>query len=328
MTSSSRRAIARIAVVAAVFLSAVAIPAIGQSNYPNKPVRFVVPFPPGGTNDTLARLLGQKLSTLWGQPVVVDNRAGANGAIGTEVAAKSAGDGYTMLMTSDTHVITPLLTKTPYDPIADFAPVAVVATTEIMLVVNPGVPANTLQEFIALLKSRPGQLNFASPGQGNSLHLIGEQFLAMTGTKMVHVPYKGAGPAVAELIGGQVQAFFSPPINVVQHAKAGKLKALAVSGPRRLETMPDVPTFAEAGLQNFDVRVWQGVFVPASTPKEIVSKIATDLEKVMTDETVRTDLTKGGMDSAFIGPSQFAGMLRSDAAKYQKIISQANVKLD
>jgi tripartite-type tricarboxylate transporter receptor subunit TctC len=323
---SSLRGIAWLLVALLVPLAS--FDAAAQGAFPSKPVRFVVPFPPGGTNDTLARLLGTKLAALWGQPVVVDNRAGANGAIGTDIAAKSPGDGYTMLMTSDTHVITPLLTRTPYDPIADFAPVALVATTEIMLVVNPQVPANSLAEFIALAKAKPGQINFASPGNGNSLHLIGELFQSMTGTRMVHVPYKGAGPAVADLIGGQVQAFFSPPINVVQHAKAGKLKALAVSGSQRLAAMPEVPTFAEAGLAGFDVRVWQGVLVPASTPKDVVAKIAADLDKVMRDDGVKGDLLKGGMDSTYVAPDRFAETLRADTAKYRKIITDANVKLD
>lgn len=308
-------------------LLAVTCPLLAQS-FPNKPVKFVVPFPPGGTNDTLARLLGQKLSVLWGQPVLIENRAGANGAIGTEVAAKSPGDGYTMLMTSDTHLITPLLTKTPYDSITDFKPIAVVATSELLLVVNNNVAANNLQEFISLLKSSPGKLNFASPGNGNTLHLTGELFCTLTGTRMNHVPYKGAGPAVTDLIGGQVQAFFSPPINVVQHVKAGRLKAIAVSGPRRLEALPDVQTFSQEGLQNFDVRVWQGVFVPAASSKEVTDRLSADFEKVMAESSIRSDLLKGGMDSTYIGPAQFATMLRADIAKYRKIIVEANINLD
>lgn len=302
--------------------------AAADSDFPSKAVRFVVPFPPGGTNDTLARLLGQRLSTLWGQPVVVENRGGANGAIGTDIAAKSPADGYTMLMTSDTHVITPLLTRTPYDALKDFAPVAVVATSEIVLVVNPGVPAKDLASFVSLLKEKPGQLNFASPGNGNSLHLVGEQFLAMTGTKMTHVAYKGAGPAVTDLISGQVQAFFSPTINVVQHVRSGRLRAIAVSGSARAPAMPDVPTFAEAGLAGFDVRIWQGVLVPAGTPPAIVTRLAADLEKVMSDSAVRADLSGRGMDPAFIGPTPFATLLDSATTKYRKIIDDANVRLD
>jgi len=324
--SQGRRAVLACLASAAASLSPVSL--LAQSGFPSRPAKFVVPFPPGGTNDTLARMLGQKLSAAWGQPVVIDNRAGANGAIGTDFAAKSPADGYTMLMTSDTHIITPLLAKTSYDAIADFAPVAVVATTELLLVLNKDVPANNLQEFIALLKSAPGKVNFASPGNGNSLHLAGELFGVLTATKMVHVPYKGAGPAVTDLLGGQVQSFFSPPINVVQHVKAGRLKAIAVSGPRRLSTLPEVSTFAEAGLQNFDVRVWQGIFMPANTPKDVVDRIAADIEKVLADEGVKSELAKGGMDSGFIGPAQFAGMLRADTAKYRNVITKAMIKID
>ncbi len=302
--------------------------ALAQSGFPSRPVRFVVPFPPGGTNDTLARILGQRLSNAWGQAVVIENRAGANGAIGTDVAAKSAGDGHTMLMTSDTHLITPLLTKTPYDPIGDFAPVAVVATSELVLVVNKDLPVNNLQDFIAYVSARPGKVNFASPGNGNSLHLAGELFSRLTATKMVHIPYKGAGPAVTDLLGGQVQAFFSPPINVTQHIKAGRLKAIAVSGSKRLGALPEIATFAESGLQNFDVRIWQGVFVPASTPADTVDKLAAEIQKALADDGIRSELAKGGMDAGFLGPAPMAALVRSDTAKYRKIITDAQIKLD
>lgn len=319
----------RRAILGLLALLSMAIPHLGWADaFPSKAVRFIVPFPPGGTNDTLARLLGPRLTEIWSQPVVVENRAGASGAIGTGIAATSSADGYTMLMTSDTHVITPLLSKTPYDPISDFAPVAVVATSEIVLAVNPGIQATDLRSFIDLLKSNPGKLNFASPGNGNSLHLIGEQFLALTGTKMTHVPYKGAGPAITDLISGQVQAFFSPTINVAQHVKSGRLRALAVSGPKRLSSLPDVPTFTEAGLSGFDVRIWQGVLVPAGTPQDVVAKLADSFKRVLDDRSVREDLSGRGMDPGFTGPQGFAALLKNDAAKYQKIINDARITID
>ncbi|NBS65167.1 MAG: tripartite tricarboxylate transporter substrate binding protein [Betaproteobacteria bacterium] len=262
------------------------------------------------------------------QPSCEVCRSGANGAIGTDVAAKSAGDGYTMLMTSDTHLITPLLAKTPYDPISDFAPVGIVATSELVLVVNKDLPVSTLRDFISYVNAKPGRVNFASPGNGNSLHLAGELFGSLTATKMVHIPYKGAGPAVTDLLGGQVQAFFSPPINVIQHIKAGRLKAIAVSGTNRLGALPEVATFAEGGLQNFDVRIWQGVFVPASTPKDLVERLAADIQRALADDGIRSELAKGGMDAGFLGPAQMAALVRSDTAKYRKIIVDAQIKLD
>lgn len=315
-------------IVSASLLMAFVGGAIAQQAYPTKPMHIIVTFAPGGSNDILARLFGPKLTEAWGQPVIVDNRPGANGVNGAVDLIKAAPDGHTIMMHSSTHIITPLLVKVPYDTIKDFAPVASVCLSEDVLVINPSVQANNLKELIALAKSKPGQLNFGSSGNGGSLHLAGELFAIMAGIKMQHIPYKGALPVVTDLIGGQVQLFFSPPIVVLPHIKSGKIKALAISGKARNAALPQVPTFTEAGLPGFEVGVWQGFFAPPATPKAIVDKLSAQIGKIVAMPDINKALASQGMEPYITGPEQFAAVIKADVAKWGKIIKTANVKLE
>ncbi len=298
-----------------------------QQDYPNKPVRFVSPFPPGGSIDPLARMAAGKLSEKWGQPAVVENRPGGNSIIGTDAVAKSAPDGYTFLVAGTPHVITPLLMYTPYDAMKDFAPVATLAKSRQVLVLNTSVPANTLQELIALAKSKPGELNFSSSGSGNTNHLASELVCMLAGIKMQHVPYKGAGPAITDLLGGQVQLSFHVPISVIGHIKAGKLKAIAVAGEPRLPALPQVPTMAEAGLPEFKLQGWIGILAPAGTPKLIIDKTSAEIAKILASAEIHEKLVSQGIEPLISTPEQFAALLKADMALFAKIIKQANIKM-
>ncbi len=300
-----------------------------QQAYPVKPIRFIVPFPPGGSTDPLARLVGQKLTEAWGQQVIVENRPGGATVIGTEAVAKAAPDGYTILLAASTHVINALLMRDlPYDSFKDFVPVANLIKSEFVLVLHPAVPANNLQQFIALAKSRPGQLNYGTAGNGNPNHLAGELFNMMAGVKMQAVPYKGGGPAITDLLGGQLQAIFSVLYSVVPHIKSGKLKAIAVARDTRAPSLPQVPTFAESGLPGFDPKSWQGNIAPAATPKPIIDKMAGELAKVMAQRDVSEKLASMGTEPFYLGPEQFAALMQSDAVRIASIVKAANIKLD
>ncbi len=302
--------------------------AVAQQAYPAKPVRLVVPYAPGGSTSALAHLVGTQLSGAWGQQVVVDHRAGGNTVIASDYLSKSAPDGYTLMLTSNAHVVIPQLLPTPFDPIKDFAPIATISSTELMLLVNPSFPANTLQEFIALAKSKPGQINYASAGTSSATHLAGEILATMAGIKIQHVPYKGSGPAIADLLGGQVQASFQTPIVAIPHLKAGKLKALGVSGENRLAVLPQVPTLAEAGLSGFNVSTWFGMVAPADTPKPIIEKVAQDLKKIMATPEFKEKLAGLGLDPFFTPSAQFGELMKSDMARFAKVIKSANIKLE
>lgn len=307
---------------------ACAASASAQQSYPIKPIRFITPYAPGGSTTVMARLVGQKLTERWGQPVIVENRPGGNTIIGTEAAAKAAPDGYTILLVASTHVILANLTATPYDPIKDFAPVATLGVSPQALVLNASVPANTVQELIALAKSKPGQLNFASSGAGGPTHLSGELFNIIAGVKTQHVPYKGAGPATIDLIGGQVQMFYSVPINIIAHVKSGKLKGIAVTGDARLTALPQMPTFAEAGLPEFVVKTWNGILAPAGTPKQIVDKLSTEIGGILATPDAKQQLDGQGMRTFISTPEQFAALMRADMAMYLKVIRSAHIKID
>jgi tripartite-type tricarboxylate transporter receptor subunit TctC len=298
------------------------------ATYPTKPVRMIVPFPPGGGNDLLARLVGQKLSEMWGQAVVVDNRPGGNTIVGTEALARSAPDGYTLMLTSSSHVIIPSLMSLPFDAMKDFAPVAPVSRSELILAVNPAVPANTVQELIALAKAKPGTLNFASGGSGNPNHLAGEMFNTAAGVQTTHIPYKGGGPALTDLMGGQVQMFFVASAVVLPHIKSGKLKAIAISGEHRLPALPQVPTFGEAGLANFDIGQWYAILAPAGTPKPVIDKVSADVAKVLAMPDVKEKLAAQGMDPFISTPAQLETLMSADLARYAKLIKSANIKMD
>ncbi len=314
--------------VTAGMLMAFAGAVCAQQAYPNKPIRFITPYVPGGTTTILARLIGQKLTESWGQQVVVENRPGGNTVIGTDSVAKSPPDGYTIVLIATTHVTTSLLMATPYDAIKDFAAVATLAKTEIILVVNASVPANNLQEFIALAKAKPGQLNYASAGSGTVTHLAGELFNIVSATKMQHVPYKGAGQGLIDLIGGQVQLYFISSPAFVPHSKNAKLRAIAVTGETRLSALPQVPTFAEAGLPGYDVKSWLGVLAPAATPKPIIDKLSTEIGKSLAEPEFKEKLVSQGLDPFISTSEQFTALLRGETVKWGKVIKEANIKLE
>jgi tripartite-type tricarboxylate transporter receptor subunit TctC len=259
---------------------------------------------------------------------VIDNRPGGSTIIGAEFVAKSPADGYTIMVTSGTHLLTSLLTPTPYDAIKDFAAVATTDSIETLLVVHPSVPANNLQEFIALAKSRPGQLNYASSSVGSTNHLSAAMFEYMTGVKMQHVPYKGGGPAVADLISGQVQLFFNSPSSLLPYVKSGKLRAIAYAGDARLPTLPNVPTFKEAGLPGYGMKSWHGVLAPAATPKAIVDKLSAEIAKILARPDTKTKIEFQGAEPYITTPEEFAALMKSDLDNFRKIIKSADMKLE
>ena len=317
--------------VAAVLLIAMVMvgPVFGQQIYPGKPIRFIVPYPPGGATTVVARLFGEKLTESWGQAVIVDNRGGANTIIGTEALVKSPPDGYAIMLVANTHVINSLLIATlPYDSIRDFAPIATLASTEQLLVLHPSVPANTLRELIALAKSRPGQLNYATVGSGGPNHLATELFNTMAGIKTQQVPYKGGGPAVIDLIAGQVQLSFNVTSNFTQHVQSGKLKAIAISGEKRFSGLPNVPTFSEAGLPGIEAKGWYGVLAPAGIPGAIVEKLSTEIARIQDKADIREKLASQGLEPFTSTPGQFADLMKADTARYAKIIKAANIKME
>ncbi len=301
---------------------------LAQDAYPVKPIRWIVPFVPGGSTTIVARLLGQKLTESWGQQVVVDNRGGGNTIIGSEAMVRSAPDGYTVLHVTTTHVINPSLFATPYDAVKDFAPVTTTVATEILMVVNPTLPATTLQQFIALARSKPGQLNYGTSGSGTTNHLAIELFSMMAGIKMQHVPYKGAGPGVTDLIAGNIQLFMNNALPLTPFVKAGKLRAIAISGEHRLKSLPDVPTFAQGGLPGYEAKSWQGVLAPVKTPKPIIDKLAAEIARILRMPDVSEKFVEMGADPFVNGPQQFAALIKTDLVRYAKLIKTANIKLE
>ena len=310
-------------------LLALAGSAAAQHAYPEKTIRFITPYPPGGSTTILSRLVGQKLAEAWGQQVIIDNRGGGNTIIGNDAMAKSAPDGYTILLVTSAIVALPHLYSTlPYDTMKDIAPVATISVSPQVLVVNPKVPANTLQEFITLAKGKPGELNYATSGAGGPTHLSAVLFEQVAGVKLQHVPYKGAGPSLTDLIAGQVQAFFPVPINAISHVKSGRLRALAITGENRLATLAQVPTFAEAGLPGFDMETWYGVAVPGATPKNIVDKMSTEIGKIVAMPDIKEKLETQGMRPLISTADKFSARFKSEMLKYGQIIKTGNVKIE
>lgn len=300
-----------------------------QQGFPNKPIRFIVPFPPGGATGLLARIVGQKLTESWGQQLVVDNRAGGNTIIGTNALLNSAPDGYTIMIIVTTHlVIHNLLPKRPYDPVKDFAPISTLVRSELILVLHPSVPVNNLQELIAFAKARPGELNYASTGTGGPNHLAAELFKMMAGVKMQHIAYKGGGQVFPAIIGGQVQLTFNVPINLLPYINGGRLKAIAISGETRLSALPQLPTFTEAGFPGFDVSLWQGVVAPSGTRKAIINKMSSEIAKILLMPDIKERLVKQGMEPFISNSDQSAALIKADVAKYAKIIKTANIRLE
>lgn len=308
----------------------VTAPAIAQ-NYPVKPIRYVVPFPPGGGNDILAREIGQHLSVLLGKAVVVENKAGASTIIGTDFVAKAAPDGYTILMGNNSALaINPsLFEKLPYDPLRDFAPVTLLASVPFVILVHPSVPAKSLSELIDLARARPGQLHFASAGVGISTHLAGELLKTMAKINIVHIPYKGAGPALTDTIGGQVQMTVTNLVSSIPHMKAGRLRALAVTGTARSSAMPDLPTVDEAGnLKGYEASAWYGIVVPAKTPREIINRLNAEVNRTLNIAQVRERLNADGATIFGGTPEEFGRVMRADIQKWAEVIKQANIKLE
>ncbi len=311
---------------------ALAAPAFGAQaqSYPNKPIRLVCPFPPGGAVDIASRATAHTLSQLLGQPVTVDNRPGAGGNIGAEITAKSAPDGYTLLMTTSGIMgINPALySKIPFDSIKDFAPVSMLVSLNNVLVLNPSVPAKSVQEVIALAKAQPGKLTYASSGNGTSIHLSGELFKSMTGADMLHIPYKGSSPAVTDLLAGQVNMMFDNIPSSLPHIKAGKLRALAVTGSKRSQLLPDLPTIAEAGVAGYDSYVWFGIVAPAGTPPEIIAKLNAALVKTAATPEFRDRLTSQGYEVMSSTPEQMAASIRGEIDKWGKVVKASGAKVD
>ena len=301
---------------------------LAHAQYPNRPLKLVVPFPPAGATDIVGRIVAQKLSERLGQPVVVENKPGAGGSIGSDLVAKSAADGYTLLMaTTSTHSIGPSLQKLPYDPIKDFAPITHVANVPNVLVVSPQLPVASVNELVAYAKARPGQLNYASSGIGTIVHLNSEFFLLITGVEMVHVPYKGTALAIPDVANGSIAMLFDSLASVMPHVRSAKVKPLAVNADRRANLLPEVPTLAEAGLAAFDRYTWFGMFAPAGTPREAVARVQVEVVASLKAPDLLERFTQVGAEPVGSTPEQFVERIRSDTARWAEVIKAANVKV-
>jgi len=300
-------------------------------DYPTKPIRMVVGFPPGGGTDVMARLVTPKMTAAWGQQVVIDNRAGATGIIGTDLVAKAAPDGYTLLMG---HVATnaiawSLFAKLPFDPAKDFAPITRVSSVPHIVVVHPSVDVRTVKELIALAKARPGQFTFPSAGNGSTPHLAGEIFKTMTGVNLIHVPYKGTGQSLQDLLGGQVQIAFDTTAAVIQYVKAGRLRPIAVTTRKRLASLPDVPTVAESGVPGYEVTTWYGLFAPAGTPPAAIRKVFAETARIVRLPDVKERLdSMGTEETTSASPEEFAALVKTDIAKYATVVKAAGLRID
>ncbi|MES2248079.1 MAG: tripartite tricarboxylate transporter substrate binding protein [Pseudomonadota bacterium] len=315
--------------LACVAAGAASLASAQVETYPTKPIRFIVPYSPGGSTSTVARLVGTKLTEAWKQQVLVDNRPGGSTVIGTQALAKSPPDGYTIMLVVNTHLANGhLLKNLPYDTMSDFTPVATLVRTELLLDVNPTVPASTLPQFIALLKEKPGNLNVATIGSGSVTRLISELFLMETGTKAVHVSYQGTPQMLQDLMGGQVHFIFDTPATTLPLAKDKRLKPLAVTGPKRLAAFPDVPTFAELGLPQIDMNVWFMAIAPAGTPKPIIAKLNAEINRILALPDVRNALALQVMEPYISTPEESARMLRTVYDQYGRIITKAGIKLE
>ena len=332
-TSLRRRStVLALAASVAAFAGLAGLPttASAQAAYPNKVITIVVPFAAGGTTDILARLVGQALGTELGQQVIVDNRAGAGGNIGSQLVARAPADGYTLLMgTVGTHAINAALyPKMPFDHVKDFAPISRVANVPNLLVANPQQPFKTVPELIAYAKANPGKVNFGSSGNGSSIHLSGELFKSMAKVDMVHIPYKGSAPAVADLLGNQIAIMFDNLPSAMQHVRSGKLRPIAVTTAKRSPELPDVPTIAEAGLPGYEATSWFGLFAPAKTPADVVDKIDAALIKVLASADLKKRLSEQGAEPYAEKPAQFAEFIKTETAKWGKVVKDSGASVD
>ena len=309
---------------------AFAVVTAAGAQYPNKPIKLIVPFPPAGSTDISARALAGKLGERLGQPVIIENKPGAGGNIGSDVAAKAAPDGYTLVVgTVGTHAINSgLYSKMPYDPIKDFAPVVLLSTTPNVLVVPPSFPANSVQDVIRLAKAKPGELTFASSGAGTSIHLSGEMFKSMAGIDMTHIPYKGSAPMLIDLLSAQVNMAFDNLSASMVHIKAGKLRALATTGAKRAPALPDLPTVSEAGLPGYEATSWNAIYAPAGTPKEIIDKLNRESNVVLQSPETRRYFAEQGAEAGGGTPAELAAFNRAELAKWAKVVKDSGAKVD
>ena len=314
---------------AGVALAAASIAATAQT-YPDRPLRFIVPFVPGGATDIMARTIAAKVNEAWRQPVVVDNRAGAGGAIAAVLAAKSPPDGYTWFIGTISTLATNVAAyrKLPYDPLRDFDPVTVTAITPFFIVVHPSVPAATLAELIAAAKARPGKINYGSSGVGGGAHLTIEYFKMTAGIDLFHIPYKGAGQITTELIGGQIQLAFSQPPSAVPHVRAGKLRALATTASKRVSALPEVPVMAEAGLRGFEANSWQGIVLPKGTPPARTAKILAEVRRILATPEMRERLAMEGSEPGGMAPADFRRHMEREIAKWTKVVQATGLTID
>ena len=320
------RQLCRLALLSGV-LGITANTAMAQA-YPNKPIKLIVPFAPGGFTDVVARILGRKLSVSLGQPFVIENKAGAGSTIGTDFVAKAAPDGYTLVMVSTTHVISPAIyPKLPYDPIKSFTPVGKLVDSAYVLLVNPKVPANNVAEFIALAKASPDKIHYASSGNGSSQHLMGGMFASMTGVKIKHVPYKGSGGAANDLVAGVVESSFAGVPNAMAQVPAGRLKALAVTTSKRIPQLPDVPTMQEAGVPGYNASVWLGLLAPAGTPKEVVMKLNAEITKVLSAADTKKELYAAGVETDISSPEALNALMVQELDRWGKVIKDAGITM-
>jgi tripartite-type tricarboxylate transporter receptor subunit TctC len=328
-TTKRGRTMRTIAVLCGVWFLVPGHSALAQV-YPSKPIRWIVTYPPGGPTDVVARAVGARLTAAWGQQVVIDNRAGAGGVIGSELAAKSAPDGYTLLFgTSAGLSINPVLSsKLPYDPVRDFAPVSLLVINPQILVANNALPVNSVRDLIALAKAKPGQLNYASVGQGSPNQLGMELLKSLTGVDLLHVPYKGTGPAITDLLAGQVQVMFNSMPSVLPLVTSGKLKGLAVGSAQRSPAAPDIPTVAEAGVPGFEYVTWYGMFAPAQTPKNIVTRLNAEVVKILAEPEMAQRLASQGAEPRSSTPDELLKFMRDESGRWKKVIRSAGIKTD
>jgi len=315
-------------VLGSIVLFALTGGALAQQDYPNKPIRYIVPYSPGGSTTWTSRLVGHRLTEVWGQQVIIDNRPGASTIIGTEAAVKSRPDGYTLVYIGSALATNHWLIKTPYDARKDIATIATVSSYENLLAVHPSLPVTTLKQFIALAKARPGELNYATSGYGGPTHLVVVLFNTVAGLKTQAVQYKGGGPAVVDLMGGHVQFIMGVPVNLMPHVKSGKVRAIALSGDKRMKALPAVPSFAESGLPGVTLANWQGVGAPAGTPKIIIDRIAAEIEKLVALPETRDKLEVEGFVPFYRNPEQTAELLNTSTARIGEIIKAGNIKVE
>ncbi|MDB5819384.1 MAG: hypothetical protein JWQ11_3024 [Rhizobacter sp.] len=322
------RAGAALAFGAATSRVATSALAAGPAGFPDKPVKLIIPYSAGGTSDLLARYIGQLLSQRWGQPLVVDNRAGGGTVIGASAVARSAPDGYTLLLTNNTHVINPhLMARLPYDSLRDFTPVATLATSAYLMLAKPSLPVKTLQDFLALAKARPGVINFGTHGAGGLTHLAAELFDSMAGIRMEMIQYKGAGPALIGILGSEVDVYFDAPATTMAYVTSGKLRPLGISGTERLAALPDVPTISQAGVPGFDVTIWYGLLGPAGMPEPVVSRLNADVAAVLALPEVKDKLDGLGVTPYASTPAKFRQFMTDEYDKYGRIVKSADIKV-